>query len=104
MQHIYNYIPKKTLFMVHSVAAVLYLQSVLHIMFFAREIYSVLLHQHFPHFCAVHNMAAFFNTLILCFPGMLLRYCLTDFEMVRVFLLLPVSRLLSNSTCTEFQL
>ena len=38
--------------------------------------------------CAVHNTAVFFcSSLISCFPGMLLRYCLSDFEMV---LLAPV--------------
>ena len=32
--------------------------------------------------CAVSSMAALYNSLILCFPGMLLQYCLSDFEMV----------------------
>jgi len=32
--------------------------------------------------CTVPNMAVFCSSLILCFPGMLLRYCLCDFEMV----------------------
>ena len=32
--------------------------------------------------CAVHNMAVFCISLISCFPDMLLRYCLSDFEMV----------------------
>ena len=31
---------------------------------------------------AVRNMAAFCTSLISCFPGMLLRYCLSDSEMV----------------------
>jgi hypothetical protein len=34
--------------------------------------------------CAVPNMAVFCSSLISCFPGMLLRYCLSDFEMVLV--------------------
>ena len=34
--------------------------------------------------CAVPCMAVFCSSLILCFPGMLLRYCLSDFEMVPV--------------------
>jgi len=34
--------------------------------------------------CAVPNMAVFCSSLITCFPGMLLRYCLSDFEMVPV--------------------
>jgi len=32
--------------------------------------------------CAVYNMAVFCSPLILCFPGMFLRFCLSDFEMV----------------------
>ena len=54
MQGIYNYMPEKNhVSTVYSVADVQYLQSVLHVMLFlpsnfAREIYSVLLHQHFP--------------------------------------------------------
>ena len=54
--------------------------------------------------CAVHKMAVFCNTLISCFLGILLRYCLSDFEMVPVTLLLPLKLLLSHSTCTEFVL
>ena len=34
--------------------------------------------------CAVSNMAVFWSSLISCFPDMLLRYCLSDFEMVPV--------------------
>ena len=34
--------------------------------------------------CAVPNVAVFCNILILCFPSMFLRYCLSDFEMVPV--------------------
>jgi hypothetical protein len=34
--------------------------------------------------CAVPNMAAFCISLISCFPSMLLRHCLGDFEMVPV--------------------
>jgi len=32
--------------------------------------------------CAVSNMAVFYIFLISCFPSMLLRYFLNDFEMV----------------------
>jgi len=32
--------------------------------------------------CAVPNAAVFCSSLISCFPGVLLRYCLTDFEKV----------------------
>ena len=34
--------------------------------------------------CAVHNMTAFCSSLISCFPAMLLRCSLTDFEVVPV--------------------
>ena len=42
----------------------------------------------FRSMCAVSNMAAFCSSLISCFPGLLLRYCVSDFEMVPVALLL----------------
>ena len=38
----------------------------------------------FRSMCAVHNMAVFCSSLISCFPGMLLRYYLSDFEMVPI--------------------
>jgi hypothetical protein len=34
--------------------------------------------------CAVPNVALFCSSLISCFPGMLLKYFLKDFEMVPV--------------------
>jgi len=34
--------------------------------------------------CAVPSMAVFCSSLTSCFPGMLLSYCLNDFEMVPV--------------------
>jgi hypothetical protein len=34
--------------------------------------------------CAVPNMAVVCSSLLLCFPGVLLRYCLSDYEMVPV--------------------
>jgi len=34
--------------------------------------------------CVVHSMAVFCSSLTSCFPGVLLRYCLSDFEMVPV--------------------
>ena len=33
---------------------------------------------------AVRNMAVFCRSFVSCFPGMLLRYCLNDFQMVPV--------------------
>jgi hypothetical protein len=35
----------------------------------------------FRYMCAVPNTAVFCSSLISCFPGMLLRYFLDDFEM-----------------------
>jgi hypothetical protein len=34
--------------------------------------------------CAVPNTAVYCSSLVLCFPGMLLRYCQNDFEMISV--------------------
>ena len=42
--------------------------------------------------CAVPNTAVYCSSLVLCFPGMLLRYCLSDFEMV------PVTSVVSGIT------
>ena len=38
--------------------------------------------------CSVPNMAVFCSSLISCFPGMLLRYCQSDLEMVPVGLII----------------
>ena len=38
----------------------------------------------FRSLCAVSNMTVFCSSLVSYFPGMLLRYCLSDFEMVPV--------------------
>ena len=38
----------------------------------------------FPSICQVPNMPVFCSSLVSCFPGMLLRNCLSDFEMVPV--------------------
>jgi len=49
MHGIYNYMPETNrVFIVRSVAAVLYLQSVLRVMLFGMLNSSVPLHQHFP--------------------------------------------------------
>ena len=51
MQSIYNYIPETNrVYMVHSVAAVLYLQFVLHVMLFRTCSMFCTLHQHFLQF------------------------------------------------------
>ena len=84
MQGIYDYIPATNhVSRVYSVAAVLYLQFMLHVSspvkcvlyFYISTCCSM---------CAVPNMAVFFSSLISCFPIMLLRYCLSGFEMVPV--------------------
>jgi hypothetical protein len=46
MQGIYSYIPETS--HVFRIAAVLYLQFVLHVMLFDHEICFVILHEHFP--------------------------------------------------------
>jgi len=82
MQGAYNYIPETNpVSTVCSVAAVLYLQSLLHVMLF----------RPCNMFCtvtaalsAVPNMAVFGSSLISCFLAMLFRYCLSYFDMVPV--------------------
>jgi hypothetical protein len=49
--------------------------------------------------CAVPNAVAFRSYLISWFPGILLRYCLTDFEMVPVDTGIPFA---FTSTRAEF--
>ena len=44
----------------------------------------VLLHQHTPQCVCSVQYGCFRNSLICRFPGMLLKYCLNDFEMVPV--------------------
>ena len=87
MQGIYNCIPETNhVSRVCSVAAVLYLQFMLHVMIFHTwnmYIYMSTWHK----ICAVSNMAVFCSPLISCFPVMLLRYCLSDFEIVPVALI-----------------
>jgi hypothetical protein len=83
MQSIYNYIPKNQVSTVCSVAAVLYLQFVLHVMPF--PILNVL-HFHLSTFrslCAALSVTVFCSSL-MCFPGMLFRYRLNNSDMVPV--------------------
>ena len=85
MHGIYNYVTETNhVSRVYIVTAVLYLQFILHTILSRCEICSVLLHQHFPQYMRSANMAVFCSSLILCFPSMLLRHCLSDFEMVPV--------------------
>ena len=74
-----NYVPRE-----YSVAAILLLLfmvlislvPVLNLLYFYIST--------FRSMCAVPNMAVFCSSLTSCFPGMLLTYCLIDFEMVPV--------------------
>jgi hypothetical protein len=40
--------------------------------------------QHFPQYVCSAQYGCFCSSIIFCFPGMLLRYCLSDFEIVPV--------------------
>ena len=83
MQGIYNYIPETNhVFRVHCVAAVLYFTSAL----------SAVCVQ-----CPIWLF--FYSYLISPFPDMLLRYCLSDSEMVPVAPIITGITLLSHSTC-----
>jgi len=85
MQSIYTYIPETNYVpREYSVAAILLLLfmvlislvPVLNLLYFYIST--------FRSMCAVHNMAVFCNSLISCFPGILLTYFLNDFEIVPV--------------------
>jgi hypothetical protein len=54
--------------------------------------------------CAVPHMAVLCSYLMSCCGGMLLRYFVSDFEMVPVAVLLLVSLLFLHSTCAVFLL
>jgi hypothetical protein len=87
MQGIYTCIPEKSpVSRVHSIAAVQYLQFLLPVMLF--HLWKVL---YFYIMCAVPKIAVFFcGSLILCFPGVLHKYCLYNSKMVPVTLLLSL--------------
>jgi len=79
--------------MVYHVTSVLYLPSVLHVILFCPWNMFCTFYISTSHsMCAVPNMAVFCSSLITCFPGMLLRYCLSDFEMV------PVAHIITGIT------
>ena len=105
MSGIYHYTPETNhVSRVYSVAAVLYLQFVLHVMLIRLR---NMLCNFTPALTAVRLQCPiwplFCTSLISCFPGVLLRYCLSDFKIVPVA---PVTTgvLLSHSTRTEFLL
>jgi len=108
MQGIYNYIPETNLVSrVYSVAALLCLLFVLHVMLFCPWnmfcTFTVVL----SIVCVHYPIWWFFcSSLISCFPGMLLIYCLSDTEIVPVTPIITcyLTLLLSHSTCAEFLL
>jgi len=86
MQGIYKYIPEKNLVSrVYSIAAVLYLQFVLHVMLFRPWNMFCTFTLALSVVCVQCPIWLFFCiSLISCFPGMLLRYCLSDFKIVPI--------------------
>ena len=87
MQDIYNYIPETNhVSMVHSVATFLYIRSVLHVMLFLPWNMFCTFTSALSAVCVQCPVCPFFvgSSLIASFPVMLLRYCLSDFEVVPV--------------------
>ena len=64
----------------------------------------VLSHQYLLHYVCSAQYGCCLHSLILWFPGMLLRYCLSDFEMVPVAPIVLVSLMILHSTSTVFLL
>ena len=54
--------------------------------------------------CAVPNMVVFSRSLISCFPGILLRYCLSDFEMVPVATIIIIIIIIIITTAICFHI
>ena len=80
---IYNYIPETNhASRVYNFAAILYLKFMLHVMSFPMSNVLYFYISTFQSRCAVPNMAVFCSFLNGCFLGMLLRYFLSNFEMV----------------------
>ena len=105
MQSIYTYIPETNYVPTeHSVAAILLLLfmvlislvSVLNLLYFYIST--------FRSMCTVPNMTVFCSSLTSCFPGMLLTYFLSNFEIVPVAPIITVSPLFLRSTCAVFLL
>ena len=85
MQGIYNYIPETNyVYSVYSVAAVLYVQFVLHVILLPMLNVLYFYISTFRSMCAVPSVAVFCRYLISCFSGMLFRYLLNDFVIVPV--------------------
>ena len=85
IQAIYNYTPNKNnVSRVYGVAVILRLQFLAHVMLLPMLNVLCFYISTFRRTCAVPNMAAVCSSLILFFPGMMLRYYLKDFEMIPV--------------------
>ena len=87
MRVIYKYTPeKKSLCRVNTVAVNLWLQFVLHVMLFRPWNIFCTFTFALSVVCLQCSVWPFFFFVVLnfCFPGMLLPYCLSDFEMVPV--------------------
>ena len=107
MQGVYNYIPESNhASMVYSVAAVLYLQSVLRVMLFRPWNMFCTFTLALSDVCVQYPIWFFFFciSVISWFPAILLWYGPSDLEMVPVALFLLVSLLLPHATCDEFLL
>jgi len=85
MHGIYNYIPETNhVSTVYSVASVLCLQFVLHVMLFRPWNVLYFYISTFRSTCAVLSMVVSCNSLISRFPVLLLGYCMSDSELVTV--------------------
>ena len=88
MQGTNNYVPEtnrvSTVFNVATLSAFTVCVPCIAISPVKYVLYSYFYISTFRSLCAVPNMAVFCSSLISCFPDMLLRYCLRDFEMVPV--------------------
>ena len=96
MQDIYTYIPETNYvpreYSVAAILSLLYmglisLVPVLNLLYFYTSTFLIM--------CAVPNMADFCCSLTSCFPGMLLTYFLSDFEIV------PVAPVITGITFCE---
>ena len=81
-QGIYNHIPETNIVSrAHSVAALLYLQFMIHVMLFSMLNVLYFHSSNFRSMFAVPYITLFCGPLISCFPGMLPRYFLNYFEL-----------------------
>ena len=92
MQGIDNYTPETNHdFRVYSVVAILQLQFMVLIILYALLNILYFYISSFQSKFAVPNVAVFCTSLVLCFPSMLLRYCVNDFEMAIFVLITAVT-------------